>query len=201
MRIYVGGTFDPPHIGHLVAGMCALAQFGAERVTFLPAGDPYRKTGSTGKASEHVDDQPSPATTRLEMLRLAIADNPAFEIDDRETSREGATYTIDTLRELATEGIERPVFVFGADAVLDMAHWKEPAEIARLARIAVAPKLGVELPTGSLPPGAEPLAMPVLQLSSTEIRRRVRAGEPIRYLVPPAVEEFVRIHELYRAAR
>jgi nicotinate-nucleotide adenylyltransferase len=201
MRVYVGGTFDPPHLGHLVAGMCALAQFGAERVTFLPAGDPYRKSGSTGQAAGHVEDRPSPAEVRLEMLRLAIADNPAFDIDDRETLRESATYTVDTLRELAAEGIERPVFVFGSDAVRDMKHWKEPAEITRMARIAVAPKFGVELAEGELPPGAEPLAMPVLQLSSTEIRRRVRAGEPIRYLVPPAVEEFVRIHELYRAAR
>lgn len=201
MRIYVGGTFDPPHTGHLVAGMCALAQFGAERVTFLPAGDPYRKSGSTGNASEAVADPPSPTDMRLEMLRLAIADNSAFDVDERETQREGATYTVDTLRELATEGVERPVLVFGADAVLDMAHWREPGEIARLAQIAVAPKFGVELSDEALPPGAVRLAMPVLQLSSTEIRRRVRAGEPIRYLVPPAVEEFVRIHELYRAGR
>lgn len=200
MRVYVGGTFDPPHLGHLVAGMCALAQFGAERVTFLPAGDPYRKSGSTGRAAGHIEDRPSPAEVRLEMLRLAIADNPAFDIDDRETRREGATYTVDTLRELASEGVEHPVFVFGIDAVRDMAHWKEPAEIMRMARIAVAPKFGVELGEGEFPGGAVLLAMPVLQLSSTEIRRRVRAGEPIRYLVPPAVEEFVRIHELYRAA-
>jgi nicotinate-nucleotide adenylyltransferase len=187
--IILGGTFDPPHIGHLVAAECARHQFGEATVTFMPAGDPYRKSRDAGRPV-------TAAAQRVEMLRLAIAGDEAFVIDEREARREGPTYTVDTLRELATEGIERPVVIFGSDAMLDMEHWKEPAAILAMARIAVARKAGVELP--SLPAGAAWLDMPTLAISSTMIRERVARGEPIRYLVPDAVEAFIRERGLYR---
>ncbi|MDZ7729700.1 MAG: nicotinate-nucleotide adenylyltransferase [Dehalococcoidia bacterium] len=177
--IILGGTFDPPHLGHLVAAECARHQFGEDRVVFLPAGDPYRKSRDEGR-------DVTPAAMRLEMVRLAIAGNSAFHIDDREMRRDGPTYTVDTLRELAEEGVHRPVMIFGADAVEDMARWREPEAITELARIAVAPKAGTTLE--ALPAGGTWLDMPLLDISSTLIRERVAQGAPIRYLVPEAVE-------------
>lgn len=193
--VYLGGTFDPPHIGHLVAAEYARIQFGTERAVFLPAGDPYRKTRALlpGRA----DDPPSPAEFRLEMLRMAIADNASFDVDEREIRRDGPSYTVDTLRELAGEGVRRPVFIFGPDAIADMPNWREPAEIQRLAVIAIAPKPGTTLDPSSIPAGAVYVEMPPLDVSSTDIRRRVRAGLPIRYIVPSAVESFIRERRLY----
>lgn len=187
--IILGGTFDPPHLGHLVAAECARYQFGETSAVFLPAGDPYRKTRDEGR-------NVTPAEQRLAMLRLAIADNAGFSIDYREVRRDGPTYTVDTLRELADEGVPRPVMIFGADAVADMAHWREPDAIVELARIAVAPKDGVTLE--ALPPGGSWLEMPALEISSTMIRERVAEGAPIRYLVPDAVEGYIDEKRLYR---
>ena len=179
--IILGGTFDPPHLGHLVAAECARYQFDEEQVVFLPAGDPYRKSRDAGM-------EVTPADVRLEMLRLAIEDNLGFVVDEREVWRGGATYTVDTLRELRDEGVERPTLIFGADAVVDMANWREPEAIVEMARIAVAPKVEVSLTAAQLPPGAVWIDMPLLEISSTQIRERVRAGLPIRYLVPEGVE-------------
>ena len=128
--VLLGGTFDPPHIGHLLAGECARWQFGARQVVFVPAGDPYRKAGRPV----------SPAADRLAMTRLAILHNDAFVVDDREVRRPGPTYTVDTLREYHASGERDLVLVLGVDALADMPNWKEPAEMARLARIAVALK-------------------------------------------------------------
>ncbi len=188
--IVLGGTFDPPHLGHLVAAECARHQFGEARVVFLPAGDPYRKSRDQGL-------EVTPPGARLEMLRLAIEDNPAFTIDDREVRRAGATYTVDTLRELREEGVERPVFIFGADAVADMEKWREPGTIVELAQITVAPKAGVALAGDELPRGASHLDMPLVDISSTLIRERASAGKPIRYLVPAAVERYIATNGLY----
>jgi len=155
----------------------------------MPAGDPYRKSRDAGRAV-------SPIATRLAMLELALADNSGCLIDMREANRPGATYTVDTLHELAGEGITQPVIVFGADAITDMPNWKDPDAIIRMSRIAVAPKFGVVLP--ELPRGSEWLDMPTIALSSTQIRERVREGRPIRYLVPDAVAAYIRDHGLYR---
>lgn len=191
--IILGGTFDPPHIGHLVAAECARYQFGDSAVRFMPTGDPYRKSRDRGLPV-------SPSATRLEMVHLAVDDNPAFVVDELEVARPGATYTVDTLRYFHDEGYRRDnlVLVLGADAILDMDHWRDPADIVAMARIAVAPKVGVALLNDALPPGAEWLDMPALDVSSTMLRDRVRQGAPIRYLVPPAVERFIEEQQLYR---
>lgn len=190
--IILGGTFDPPHIGHLLAAEAARQQFGEATVVFMPAGDPYRKSQDAGRAVSTVE-------ARMGMLELALADNADFTIDAREANRSGATYTIDTLRELAAEGVTRPVIIFGADAILDMANWKEPDAITRMSRIALAPKLGVEVLR--LPVGAEWLDMPLVSVSSTLIRANVREGRSIRYMTTPAVEAFIGEHGLYRGGR
>lgn len=186
--VVLGGTFDPPHLGHLVLAECARVQLGASTVRFIPAGFQYRKS--------HAH---SSGEVRLEMTRLAIADNPAFELDARELRRDGPSYTVDTLAELKREGRGEIVLVVGADALADMAHWKEPGRIRALARLAVAPRPGGTPSVG--PPGsggAVEIDMPPLPISSSLIRERVRAGLPIRYLVPREVEAYIENHGLYR---
>ena len=192
----LGGTFDPPHVGHLVLGECARVQLGLERVAFMPAGDPWRKAGRDVSAAGH----------RLAMTRLAIEGNPAFRLDAREVERIGPTYTVETLRELHAQGVDDVVLILGGDALADMPAWREPDVIAALARLAVAPT-GADADAGErawlaaqigldAPPVA--VGMPPLPVSSTLVRERVREGRPIRYLVPDAVEAYIREHGLYR---
>ena len=191
----LGGTFDPPHIGHLVLGECVAEQFECERVLFIPAGDPYRKSGTDtpeNRAAETGSRRVTAARLRLEMVRLAIPGNSRFELDDREVRRAGPSYTVDTLRSLRTEGHEDLVFVLGSDAVADMPNWREPDELPRLARLVVAEK-----PPGSGTGGFESVNMPHLGISSTLIRARVASGESIRYLVPDPVRELITRERLY----
>jgi nicotinate-nucleotide adenylyltransferase len=188
--LLLGGTFDPPHIGHLFLAECARHQFAPgedSRVLFLPAGDPYRK------ATRAV----SPAHHRLAMTRLAIESNPHFALDDREVIRAGPSYTIDTLEELRAEGYTNLVLILGADAIADMPHWKQPERIADLATIAIAPK-SENVPGVSLPPNATFVNMPLVPISSTVIRTRAAANQPIRYLVPDAVDAYIQLHGLYK---
>ncbi len=190
----LGGTFDPPHLGHLVLGECARVQLGLDRVYFMPAGDPWRKAGR-GVSS---------ATHRLAMTHLAIADNPDFHLDEREVERIGPTYTVDTLREMHVQGLDEVVLILGSDALADMPAWREPDVITALARLAVAPKGADESEQAWLAAQAGlreapiPIDMPPLPVSSTLVRDRVRLGVPIRYLVPEAVEAYIDLHGLYR---
>ncbi len=192
----LGGTFDPPHIGHLVLGECVAAQFGCERVLFVPAGNPYRKTATPTPENVRapVDARVvTPGELRLEMVESALGGNERFAADGREVRRAGPSYTVDTLRELRADGHEDIVLVLGSDALADMPNWREPEEIRRLARVVIAEKEpGVG--TG----GFERVEMPLLRVSSTEIRRRVAEGRPIRYLVQEAVERLIGERGLYR---
>ena len=192
----LGGTFDPPHIGHLVLGECVAQQFDCERVLFIPAGNPYRKTGADTRENRTAAVRPRKVTIaglRLEMVRLAVDSNPTFSADGREVRRGGPTYTVDTLRELRSEGQEDLVLVFGSDAVADLPNWREPEEIQRLARIVVAEKSA-----GADTADFERVTMPQLGISSTLIRERVRRGQSIRYLVPESVRKFIELQRLYR---
>ncbi len=184
--LVMGGTFDPPHIGHLVLAECARWQFGCEQVRFIPAGEPYLKRAAGREVT--------PAGLRLEMTRLATAGNPAFVVDDREVRRPGPTYTVETLEELAREEAGELVLVLGSDAAAGFGSWREPGRIRELARVVVAAKGSTPVPAGF-----EAVRMPRLEVSSTLIRERVRAGEPIRYLVPAAVEAFIFERGLYRS--
>lgn len=190
----LGGTFDPPHLGHLVLGECARVQLGLDRVTFIPAGDPWRKASGDVSSAAH----------RLAMTNLATGDNPHFSLDEREVERIGPTYTVDTLRELHAQGLDDVVLILGSDALADMPAWREPDVIAALARLAVAPKgadegeqawLAAQVGLREAPTVVE---MPPLPVSSTLVRERVREGKPIRYLVPAAVEAYIDLHGLYR---
>lgn len=187
--VVLGGTFDPPHLGHLVVAQCASHQFGAN-VVFMPAGDPWRKT-----AAEVSPRDVAPASHRLQMVRLAIDGNPAFLVDEREVYRHGPTYTIDTLRELHAEGHRDIILVLGMDSLIDLPNWREPDAIRAAATIAVAPRLDVRPTDGDV----VAIDMPPLAISATDIRERVATDRPVRYLVPPAVESYIRANRLYRA--
>lgn len=184
----LGGTFDPPHIGHLLAAEFAREQLGLRQVRFLPAGHPYRKEGR----------RVTPAYHRAAMTELALAGHPGFVLDRRELEREGPTYTVDTVEELLRDGYRDLVLLFGTDAVEDMPNWKEPLRLFELARVAVLPKGCAPVPEAFRGRPLIPVAMPRLEISSTLIRARAAAGLSIRHLVPDAVAEYIEAHRLYR---
>ena len=198
MRLGVlGGTFDPPHVGHLILAEEARTRLQLGKVLFVPAGDPWRKAGQ----------EVTPVDHRLAMVRLMLASDPCFELCTLEVERAGPSYTVDTLEALHERhgpGLEL-YFIVGEDALRDLQHWKDPARILSLARLAVAPRLGgsesavvdLEAAVPGLSERVVPLPMPAIDISSTALRERVRAGLSLRYLVPLAVEEYIRRYGLY----
>ena len=194
MRLGVfGGTFDPVHIGHLILAEAAREQLQLDRVRFVPAGDPWRKS--------HLDV--TPAQHRLAMVRLAVANNQAFEVDDCEVVREGHSYTVDTLR-LMRRGLgpeDELYLIVGEDALADMPNWRDPEGISGEAKIAVVPRQEVELPPNLpfKPWRLVQVEMPYIGISSTGLRERVRRGQSLRYMVPEAIEAYIREQGLYRA--
>ncbi len=186
-----GGTFDPPHLGHLALAEWARARLGLERVVFMPAGSPPHKRGRPLTAAAH----------RLAMTRLAVRGNAAFAVSDLEARRRGPSFTVDTLRALrARHPGARFYLLMGADSLADFPTWREPEAIARLATLVVAAR-----PLGARPrPRTRPAARvvmldnPVLAISSSALRARARAGRPLRYLVPDAVAAYIGRHRLYR---
>jgi nicotinate-nucleotide adenylyltransferase len=197
MRIGVlGGTFDPPHIGHLVAAEEARVRLHLERVLFVPAGMPPHK----------LDEPVTPVEHRLEMVTRAVASNPYFTVSRVDVDRPGPSYTVDTLRLLREQWGDDVEFYFimGIDSLADLPNWHEPQRIIELCRLAVVDRPGYDAHIESLErilPGlsrrVEFVPMPQLEISSTELAERVRQGLPIRYQVPPAVEEYIYTHRLY----
>jgi len=186
----LGGTFDPPHIGHLIAAQDVRAALSLDRVVFVPAADPPHKRGQSLTA----------AALRLEMLRAAVAGADGFEVSDIELRRTGPSYSVDTLRQFreAEPGTEL-CFIIGADQFRELHTWRAPEEVARLARLVVMDR-------GSLSPGdmASPLDVAYetvrvvrVDVSSTLIRGRVKDRESIRFLVPAGVEAIIRRERLY----
>lgn len=190
MRIGVfGGTFDPVHVGHLVAAQDAWAALGLDRVAFIPAAEPPHKRGRVH----------SPAELRLAMLRAATADDPRYVVDDVELRRSGPSYTVDTLRELRERDPRGALFLLlGVDQFREFHTWREPETIAELATLVVISRGGVEAAPSPLNVRYRRVAVTRVDISSTAIRSRVAAGEPIRYLVPDAVEAVIRREALYR---
>jgi nicotinate-nucleotide adenylyltransferase len=191
----MGGTFDPIHYGHLVTAEEALWQFSLDEVLFVPTGQPWMK------------DRPdvSPPEHRYLMTVIAVSSNPHFRVSRLELDREGPTYTVETLRALKDQYGEKTelFFVSGADAILEIFGWKDPEEILELARFIAATRPGYDIarfereaPTRH--PNVEVMSVPALAISSTDIRRRVREGSPIRYLVPEGVKTYIEKSGLYR---
>lgn len=181
-----GGTFDPPHIAHVVLAAAAVHQLNLDELIVMPAGVPWQKVGSR---------EISPAVTRLRMCNAAFAPVDRVVVSEMEIARAGDTYTVDTLETLSAPGVELHLLL-GSDTAAGLDTWHRPEDVAKLASIAVFPRRGQE---GEPPPGFEwtLLALPGLEVSSTDLRRRVRSGEPIDGLVPPQVREIVETEGLF----
>lgn len=192
----LGGTFDPPHNAHLALAEAARTTLDLDRIVFVPAGDPWRKR----------DREVTPAVARLEMVRVAVDELPWAEVSAIEVDRVGASYTADTLAALVQPD-EDWWFILGADALADLPYWREPERIVSLARLAVARRPDTDGPLLSgevrrAVPGIEGcidfIVMPQIDISATEIRRRVGAGESTDELLPHAVREVIDREGLYR---
>ena len=192
----LGGTFDPLHRAHLHLADTAAAALELDRLLLIPAGDPWRKRGAEITAATH----------RLAMTRAAAAGRGGgLEVSDIEVRREGPTYTLDTVRELSERGASQLWWIMGADAVLDLPHWHRANEILTCARIAAVVRPGAELDQRRLDrliPGLgrwlDWIPMDPIDLSATQIRRRLQRGSDVSADLPPAVLEYIREHGLYR---
>ncbi|MBM4168215.1 MAG: nicotinate-nucleotide adenylyltransferase [Ignavibacteria bacterium] len=180
-----GGSFDPPHLAHLIIAECAREQLELEKVIFIPAHQSPHKTGPILTAPTH----------RKEMTAIAIEGHSAFEVSDVEMRRKGISYTIDTLKHFRERYPGAELFlIVGSDSLDQFQSWKSPKEILSLATLTVFPRRwGVEVKDKS----TIILHAPVIEISSTDIRRRVKMGRTIRYMVPPKVEKYIRLHHLY----
>jgi nicotinate-nucleotide adenylyltransferase len=195
----LGGAFNPPHIGHLVCAQEALVQLELEKVVFMPVGQaPHRA----------LQDDPG-AEARLEMVELAVADDARLATSRAELDRAGPSYTADTLRDLRAKAPDEELFlILGGDQAAALPGWHEPEAVLSLATVAVVERTNwsrnaIGIKVGRLP-GAERiryLDMPVLQVSSSAIRRRVAEGLPIRYLVPDKVANYIGANGLYGAGK
>jgi nicotinate-nucleotide adenylyltransferase len=195
----LGGTFNPPHIAHLVCAMEARDQLGLDVVRLIPAAIPPHK---------EVPGDPG-VEVRLELCRLAAAAEPGLEVSRAEADRPGPSYTVDTLRALHDESPgDDLTFIVGGDMAYALPEWREPEVVLGLARLAVGEREGVrradilERLAGAGLPGIperiEFFEMPRLDVSSSQLRRRVAAGRPIRHLVPAAVADRIASLGLYR---
>jgi nicotinate-nucleotide adenylyltransferase len=184
-----GGTFDPVHIGHLVAALEARYQLALDRVLFVVARDPWQKHGTVV----------APAAARFAMVRAAIAGVEGFEPSTIELARGGPTFTIDTVEELTAD--DRDVFlIVGADAAARLDTWERASDLRTAVRVAVLARGDEGAPAA--PPGWDvcPVAMPRIDVSSTDLRERLARGAPIDFLVPAAAIRVIREHRLYTPA-
>lgn len=196
----LGGTFDPPHVGHLWLATLAAEKMALDRVLVVPAAAPPHKLEVAMSAPEQ----------RLEMTRLSIADDPLLELSAIETERHGPSYTVDTIEALRDRHpADELVLVMAGDSLAGIDSWREPERLLEMLEWAVGPR------PGSVPPDRATLETrfgpaarrihlldgPSLDVSGTEIRARVAAGLAIRYLVPRDVERYIVAHGLYRTNR
>ncbi len=192
-----GGTFDPVHIGHLLLAEQCREQCALDQVWFVPSGRPPHKN----------QDKLTSVKSRLDMLELATAGFGAFVVSHLELEREGPTYTVDTLQQLQDEDASRELFfMIGTDSLADLPNWHNPSRIAQLATIVVADRGNQTIPDlHSFGPQLEAdllskiqfVTMPGIDLSATDIRRRICEGKSIRFMVNRAVEVYIAEHQLY----
>ena len=192
MRLGVmGGTFDPIHHGHLVAASEVQSLLGLDEVVFVPTGEPWQKEGRDVAPAEH----------RYLMTVVATASNPRFTVSRVDIDRDGPTYTIDTLRDLHAQRPEAELFfITGADALAQILSWKDSDELFRLAQFIGVTRPGYHLTETGLPAErVDLMEVPAMAISSTNCRDRVRSGEPVWYLVPDGVVQYISKHHLYAA--
>ena len=196
-RAVFGGTFDPPHVGHLILAEWVRVALDLEEVVFAPAAQPPHKQGRVF----------APALHRVMMVQLAIASNPCFSLSLVDVNRPGPHYTADSVRLLSAQwgGPDTFFYLIGADSLVDLPTWHQPQEILRACPLVVVDRPGVHVDLERLEqviPGVRQrvvrVSAPLVGVSSTEIRRRVATGRSIKHLVPEAVEAYIREHGLYR---
>lgn len=186
-----GGAFNPPHLGHLIVAEVVREHLHLDKVFFVPSADPPHRR-DVGRAT---------AETRLEMVKLAIQRNPAFEVSDVELHRPGKSYTIDTIT--AFEALyprARLHLLIGSDNVVEFHTWKSPREIIAKCDLIVFPRSGFPFSDvkNEFAKAAQIVSVPSIGISASDIRRKVKMGRSIRYMVPPAVEDYIVRHRLYR---
>jgi nicotinate-nucleotide adenylyltransferase len=194
----LGGTFDPIHSGHLIIAEEARLKLRLARVLFVPAGQPWLKTGRTI----------SPAAHRVEMVRGAIATNPHFELSTVEVDRPGTSYSVETIAILQQQmGAEATIFfLVGWDSLAELLQWKEPAKLIQLCKLVTVTRPGFSRPDlktleASVPGVTQSviwLDIPPVDISSSDIRKRVAQGLSIHGLVPEGVESYIKEQKLYR---
>ena len=186
----MGGTFDPVHHGHLVAASEVAARFDLDEVVFVPTGHPTFKQDQSVTEAEH----------RYLMTVIATASNPRFTVSRVDVERPGLTYTVDTLRDLKSARLDADLyFITGADAIEQILTWKDAEELFAMAHFVAVTRPGHTLSVEGLPPDrVSILEVPALAISSTDVRARARAGQPVWYLVPDGVVQYIAKHRLYR---
>jgi nicotinate-nucleotide adenylyltransferase len=194
----MGGTFDPPHLGHLAVAEEARRQLDMAEVIFIPAGNPYFKAAALISPAEH----------RINMLKLALADKPYFKISLLEIERPGPSYAVDTVSRIKEQSNpdDELFFIMGWDSLMTLYRWQEPERLISLCRLVAAPRPGYPRPDLAVIeenlPGISQRALvmdkPLIDISATNIRDRVRQGLPINHLAPAEVASYIREHGLYR---
>ena len=181
-----GGTFDPPHVGHLAVANAAIEQLDIDRVLWVPAGEPWQKAEIIVTDPRH----------RMAMVRLAAAEDDRFVVDDIEIRRAGPSYTIDTVTELGG----RCMLILGTDAAAAIPTWRGGSELLEMVEVAVVPRPGtlVAQVEEALDRSVHALEMPTIELSGTRLRDHVRAGHSPRYLLTDAVCDYIAANDLYR---
>jgi len=193
----LGGTFDPIHMGHLIVAEEIRGQLDLAEVLFVPAGEPWLKANNAISPAEH----------RVQMVRLAIADEPAFKLSTVEIERAGPSYTIDTIAQFNSQigAGDKLFFILGWDNLMQLPQWREPSRLVQMCSLVAVPRVGYPSPDlntlAAAIPGLSPsiilLNTPQIEISSSEIRNRVARGLSIHHLVPEPVEKYIREHNLY----
>jgi nicotinate-nucleotide adenylyltransferase len=180
----LGGTFDPVHNAHLAMARAALDALPLEGVLFVPTGDPGYRAAPIASAAD-----------RLAMLKLALAGEPRYRIDERELAPGASGYTVDTLKSLRAEMGAKTVFYFlmGADQFAKLASWHRPEELRKLAKIALFSRPGFEVAAEDV----QIVPMRPMPISASGIRARAAAGQDLTAMVPPGVANYIRTHQLY----
>jgi nicotinate-nucleotide adenylyltransferase len=185
----LGGSFDPPHNGHLLAAGDAFETLPLDRLVFIPTAVQPLKAQQDCTRAEH----------RLAMVRLLIGDDPRFDVDSVEIDRGGLSYTVETLSMFTARMPSAELFLLvGADVVRSFAKWREPERIAELATVVVLERTDEAPDLASMPGTPRRLATRRIDISSTEVRTRVKEGKSIRGFVPDAVAEYIAAQRLYR---
>lgn len=198
----MGGAFDPIHIGHLVTAEEVYHQFSLDEVIFMPSGIPAHKEAHSMLGAQQ----------RYEMTALAVADNPHFYVSRYEIDKDEVCYSIDTMKSIhdKSEPDTQIFFITGADAILEILTWKEPWKISEYGHLIAASRPGYDLARledilqgdkrlEALKEHVLSVTVPALAISSTDIRERIATRRPIRYLVPLAVEEYIKTHRIYHS--